>query len=563
MKNHIRALSFVLTLALAFSMTACSPNSSSSEPVAPASSAPSSSGESSQAAEQVREKDPSQLPDYYTPPLMNEGQYPIKQEGVKLTYWMPMNPGAANFISSYDENPAYQAVQENTGVDIEFIHPAAGTEKESLQLLMASGELPDLIQLQREDWYAGGLKALYEAGAIMDVAPYLEEHAPQYQAVVNYNETAQRQIIDDGKIYGFYKITYADPMPYVRVNLNKDWLDEFGMSEPKTIAEYETYFQNVLDNKPGVSPLYITHTSSEQWNLFMGAFDFVKGWYMEDESTAGYWATAPQLKDFLEMMNSWYEKGYLTKDFASLTQSDGQARFDKKQLAAIGDSVDLTYSRVTEFKPTNAPYMRKDAGSVIGSNLASWPVDIDNAWVTAVTSTCSNPEAAVEYLNYGYTYEGSLYFSFGVEGEAWNWGDNGLPQFTDLILNNPDGMTISNVSYAIKIHFGSRYCYPDAIGHPGVAADPKALEIRTMWDGDENEKNYLRMYPITLTTEEAAERAEIMIQVDTYADEMLLKFITGAEPLDNFDAYIAEVNARGLDRATKITQDALDRYLAK
>lgn len=90
---------------------------------------------------------------------MNEGQYPIKQEGVKLTYWMPMNPGAANFISSYDENPAYQAVQENTGVDIEFIHPAAGTEKESLQLLMASGELPDLIQLQREDWYAGGLKA--------------------------------------------------------------------------------------------------------------------------------------------------------------------------------------------------------------------------------------------------------------------------------------------------------------------------------------------------------------------------------------------------------------------
>ena len=132
-------------------------------------------------------------------------------------------------------------------------------------------------------------------------------------------------------------------------------------------------------------------------------------------------------------------------------------------------------------------------------------------------------------MNYGYTYEGSLYFSFGVEGEAWNWGDNGLPEFTDQILNNPDGMTISNVSYAIKIHFGSRYCYPDSIGHPGVASDPKALEVRTMWDDDENEQNYLRMYPITLTTEEAAERAEIMIQVDTYADEMLLKFITGAE----------------------------------
>lgn len=559
MKKRTRALSLALTLALTLSMTACSPSSSSS----PAPSSPSSSGETSQAAEQVREKDPSQLPDYYTPPLMNEGQYPIKQEGVKLSYWMPINPGAANFISSYDENPAYQAVQENTGVDIEFIHPAAGTEKESLQLLLASGELPDMIQLQREDWYAGGLKALYETGAIIDAAPYLEEHGPQYLEVVNHDETAQRQIIDEGKIYGFYKITYADPMPYVRMNANKDWLDEFGMSEPITIEEYESYFQNVVDKKSGVSPLYIFHTSAEQWNVFMGAFDFLKGWYMADESTAGYWAAAPKLKEFLSLMHSWYEKGYLMKDFASLTQSDAQARFDKEQLAAIADSVDATYNRVTDFVPTNCPYMREESGSVLGSSLASWPVDVDNAWVTAISSTCSNPEAAVEYLNYGYTYEGSLYFSFGVEGEAWNWGDNGIPQFTDLILNNPDGMTISNVSYAIKIHFGSRYCYPDAIGHPGVASDPKALEIRTMWNGDKNEQNYLRLYPITLTTEEAAERADIMIQVDTYADEMLLKFITGAEPLDNFDSYIAEVNERGLSRATEITQGALDRYLAK
>ena len=115
----------------------------------------------------------------------------------------------SNFISSYDENPSYQAVQANTVVDIEFIHPAAGTEVESLQLLLASGELPDMIQVQREDWYSGRLKALYEDGAIIDIAPYLDEYAPQYKEVINHDEVAQRQIIDDGKVYGFYKITYA------------------------------------------------------------------------------------------------------------------------------------------------------------------------------------------------------------------------------------------------------------------------------------------------------------------------------------------------------------------
>lgn len=504
-----------------------------------------------------------QLEGFYTPPAMNEGQYPIAEEGTKLTYWMPMNSGAANFISSYADNPAYQQVQANTGVEIEFIHPAAGTEKESLQLMLASGELPDMIQVQHERLYSGGLKALYEEGAIIDLAPYLEEYAPQYLEVINSNETAQRQIIHDERVYGFYKITYADPMPYVRFNVNKDWLDEFGMAEPKTIAEYEAFFQAVLDNKPGVAPFYFNDESAEQINLLMGAFDMLFGWYMVDDTTAGHWATAPQTKDFLELMHSWYEKGYLIKDFASLTTAEAQAMFDVGQLACIGDSVDATYSRIGDsFTLTNLPYMRKEADSVVGSKVASWPVDNDNEWVTVITSACKDVEAAIQYLNYGYTYEGSLLFSFGVEGDAWNWGDNGLPKFTDLILNNPDGMTISNVSYAIKIHFGSRYCYPDTIGHPGTASNQDALKNRMMWDGDENEQNYLRMLPISLTTEEANERADLMIQVTTYVNEMMLKYITGAESLDTFDQFIAETQIRGLDKALEITQTAVDRYLA-
>ena len=69
-------------------------------------------------------------------------------------------------------------------------------------------------------------------------------------------------------------------MPYVRFNVNKDWLDEFGMDEPKTIAEYEAFFQAVLDNKPGVVPLYVLRTSNEQINLLMGAFDMLDEWYL-------------------------------------------------------------------------------------------------------------------------------------------------------------------------------------------------------------------------------------------------------------------------------------------
>ena len=97
-----------------------------------------------------------ELPGYYKPPVAKEGQYPIEEQGVTLTYWMPINSGAALFISSYDENPTYQLVQKETGVDIEFIHPAAGTDKESFQLLFGD-EMPDMIQMPQDDWYNGGL----------------------------------------------------------------------------------------------------------------------------------------------------------------------------------------------------------------------------------------------------------------------------------------------------------------------------------------------------------------------------------------------------------------------
>ena len=62
---------------------------------------------------------------------------------------------------------------------------------------------------------------------------------------------------------------------------------------------------------------------------------------------------------------------------------------------------------------------------------------------------------------------------------------------------------------------------------------------------------------------EQTERADLIAQVDTYAKEMMIKFITGAEPLENFEAYVEEVNEYGLTEAIEITQGALDRFLGK
>ena len=180
------------------------------------------------------------LANYYNPPAMNEGQYPIAEQGVKLRYWMPANAGAMQFISSYDENPSYQKAQADTGVDIEFEHPAAGQAREAFGTLTNVPEkMPDMIQMERSNWYNGGLEAMYNDGLIVDLTPYLEKYAPQYKAVTEYNDLGYRQMHQDGKVLGFWKCTFADKLPYNRFNVNETWLKEAGMSEPKTIEQYE------------------------------------------------------------------------------------------------------------------------------------------------------------------------------------------------------------------------------------------------------------------------------------------------------------------------------------
>ena len=51
--------------------------------------------------------------------------------------------------------------------------------------------------------------------------------------------------------------------------------------------------------------------------------------------------------------------------------------------------------------------------------------------------------------------------------------------------------------------------------------------------------------------------------METYRDEMMLKFITGIESLDNFDSYVETLNSMGLTQLTEVYQAAYSRYQAR
>jgi putative aldouronate transport system substrate-binding protein len=138
---------------------------------------------------------------------------------------------------------------------------------------------------------------------------------------------------------------------------------------------------------------------------------------------------------------------------------------------------------------------------------------------------------------------------------------NGQPKFTEFMLHNPDGLTSSNVSYMFKIHLAPKWSAPDTQAIPGVAVDPEGVAWRLQWADDPDVDDSYRMLPVVLTPVELEEYTELMNDINAYAQEMKLKFVVGAEPLSNFDAYIQKLNSFKFQRAKAIQQAAYDRLM--
>ena len=112
-------------------------------------------------------------------PAMAEIQYPLDTD-VELTIWMPISSSVTNKISSYAENESFTYAQTATGVKLKFIHPSNATLQEEFNLMIVSGELPDIIvnpQYLTSTANATACVNGVEDGLFLDLTDMLEEYS--------------------------------------------------------------------------------------------------------------------------------------------------------------------------------------------------------------------------------------------------------------------------------------------------------------------------------------------------------------------------------------------------
>lgn len=507
-------------------------------------------------------------------------------DGVELTVWMPLMFNSS--VTDYSETTIWKEVQERLGIKLNFITPAKGSEQEEFNLMIASGNLPDIIFTGWDTssvLLSEGGDAYIENGIILALNDLVDEYMPNYKwALENIvtDETERKNFYsDNGNIFEILAISPYEEYAYQGIAVRYDLLEQVGYEKydtlPQTIEDYEEAMVALKEN--GVEyPLYLPSNGigtfdSSNGPGFAAAYGVGESFYQED-GTVKYGPIEEGFKEYLTQMNKWYEMGLIYPDFAAGDAEDMKAKWVSGSSAITVYSVETVNTWLT-----SAGIEGASAGPGYQAVLNEGDhVEIRNQNYQArfpfsalITTACENPEAAAAFLDYGYCQEGYMLYNYGIEGVTYDTAEdtleyNGIEytygKWYDMIYGDSDAnITLHGQLMEYKTHIGPFIRFEHESNPNMAKADNPNRDMRAwLTENAGTEKN---LPNISLTEEESADSAKIMTNVEAYQTTAVLQFIMGQRSLDEFDDYVEEMKALGIEEAIEYRQAALERYEAR
>ncbi len=485
-----------------------------------------------------------------------EVSLPLADEMTTLTFWYSAFPNW-DFDTVFGQNPAILKAEEMTNVhaEINFIIMDAFAEK--FNLMIASGEYPDLIS---SGSYVGGCAQAFEDEVIIDITDMVEGLANNYMALLNRDEITLKSAYDDeSRILGFATISKEAALPADGLIIRQDWLDDLGLDSPVTYTDYENVMQAFIDAYGITEPFAVNSTGIEEGLL--AGFGSAVGYYVKDgEVTAGY--IAPEMKEYVEMIKEWYQKGYISSEFTTNPES----RPDESTILSNNTGIWINGYQLTDYeKKASDPNYKlagsllpvKNEGDIIHTSYQA--STIDGNMLFCITSCCETPETAVKWMDFWYSEEGYYLCNYGVEGLTYDLID-GEPVMTELMTNNPDGLDVRATVMYFTVQLNIPY-YKDA-NNLNSAYTETEMNAREIW-GSNQDGAWVIPSAAAFNTDEAAAYALHNTDIETYADENILRFILGERSMDEWDEYVSIFYELGIQECIDAYQTCYDRFMSR
>ncbi|MCU6709139.1 extracellular solute-binding protein [Paenibacillus sp. J5C_2022] len=484
-------------------------------------------------------------------------------EKTKLTFW--------NLDENVTESAGLSYVEEKFDVEIGFINASREAMKETLNLKIASGEIPDWW---KEPSFTDYDKFLQQEVAAEIPQELIEEHMPKYMEWLKrfLGEDPFKYVRRDGKIYGL-PVIWDIGMDGLGLAFREDWLKNVGIDKtPETIEEMEialTKFRHDDPDGNGKKDTYgITAQGSNIEAIFssvFGAYDAYPNIFREKDGQIVRGEIEPGAKQALEVLHRWYQNELIDPEFVVNKGENVEDKMMTDKIGAIeyywwaflpGSAFLGGEQWYDKLKSKHSDFNFAITGGVKGPDGSYGLSQYNPAFASGVMFGKQLADDRDKMIKYMQVFEASQFdpetyemLNFGVKDTHWKLSDQGTVEFIAPYTDEDERKKAGLVGYSMAGSFND-------------------YEFQTSYTSDKE------LRQLAQQTREAMTRNidilapfnkpvynEVQDKLEQYTLQTFIDFITGRKSLAEFDDFIADWKKNGGDKVLEEAQQVYEEYL--
>ena len=447
-----------------------------------------------------------------------------------------------------DDNMVEQRINEMLNVEIEYIQIPNVEFAERLGIILASRDLPDVINfqnmLQVSEWAS--------QGAIIQLDDLLQSYGHNIQAQLTEEDIIQGRSATDGNLWAIRGIQAVEGA--FTVMFREDWLENLGLPVPRYLHEWREVLEAVRDGDPRGDGSADVIPFTGQLRAFENAFGIQSTWWQMYDDQFINRVDHPNYIEWLEWMIEFYNDGLLDPEWfiridvmADIEEPFFADRaFMKEQWAAFGQTATEALQEVN-------PNARMVAVDPIVGPYGHQQIMDRSRWVvpTSISSQSSRPADVMRVIDWFYSYDGIMLTNFGVEGVTFEYVE-GLPQLLPDFASFPDSRRVGINKSVGPLYMLQSYFIQAMLG--GQTPDEISPEMFVFYDGLTRNQPFLYRPAQTITTP-AFTRDWANMEVVLRDSEV--QTIIGNQTLEAHIRTIETQRADGMDEITREKNEAL------
>lgn len=339
-------------------------------------------------------------------------------------------------VAKWSDTPIGKVFSEKFNMDLEFIPPPAGDNKEQLGLMLAAGNYPEIVNLEENDIF----KQYVSAGALLPLDTYLEE-MPNFQEWFKESIPFWRQTAGDGKLYNWNMQIPQDQAVFPENNdliVRTDLLEQQGWDMPETADEWVAFLKKAKEDNPttpdGEPTIGMSAPFGESWGMAgIAPVMYEKGQCIQIANGAVVYDaeqdifldmfTHPDTKESFQFFNRLYREGLLDEE--SFTDKNDQvtAKANSGRALSVWYTVWLSGGANDALREKGWDGMQYITAPIRSNGQAERGekrvimTQLTRPFATiAITKNAVYPDRIAGALDYFCSEEGQLLMQSGIEG---------------------------------------------------------------------------------------------------------------------------------------------------